>query len=670
MKNVTTQMPSNGRTMRRTGVWIASLLLLVATAGTLAQDTGDNRELLDSVREDLVQMHFDEALAGLEALLGRPGMTQAERAEGLILRAQAHAAFGDFDAVEEDYRAILGIRPAYVPDGSLTPAKAMGRYNKVKAEMIGSIKLELDPSDARIFVDGVEVTPDPAGLVRVLAGPHTLRAERNGHDPLEQVVEVAANKEAPLLFELMPNARTVILRTDQDGVAVKIDGEPVGLTARPSNAVGAGAPAAELVVEDLPLGDHVFELTKECFTPQLLSDALAVDLLNKMPKRYEVVRMTPARSRVTLRDGPDRADVLIDGKKVARLPAETFETCPGARTVAVSLGGRVIWQQTVEMHEGREQTFQVEPRPNLVLVGTEQWPSELAELGKKFNVVGRLDPPKEADLGTRDTWAGLRFPPEVDLAFGVVPARRQGAADRWYLYSPILREVMQIEAAPPELNRPQWNVVTWGFAVVDTAVGGAMRVVRVMAGGPAAKAGLAVGDRIVEVAGRAVEDSGQVEATLKLARLDKPVRLKWLAANGEAAEADLVGNLSPLLVSRLERLDVAMVRAAWAELDANIADPQVVDSALANLGLLFLEHGHHALAVDIWRRVDWGSRAGVGEGTKQYYLGRALEGEGREDDAVTAYRKAAASASTAFTDDGLPIALAARDRLADLGVAN
>ena len=597
-------------------------------------------------------------------------MSQAERAEGLILRAQAHAAFGDFDAVEKDYRAILGVRPAYVPDGSLTPAKAMERYKKVKAEVIGRIKIELDPADARLFVDGIELTPDPDGLVMVLAGPHTLRAERNGHDPLEQVVEVAANKEAALLFELMPNARTVVLRTDVEGVAIKIDGEPVGRTARPSDAVGSGSPAAELVIEDVPLGDHVFELTKECFTPQLLSDTLAVDLLNKTPKRYEIVRMTPAHSRVTMRGGPERADVLVDATKVARLPASTLETCPGVRTLAVSLGDRVIWQRTVELDEGRERTFEIVPRPNLVLVGTEQWPAELAALGETFNLVGRLDRPRDVDLGSKDSWTGLRFPPEVDLAFGIVPARRQGAADRWYLYSPILREVMQIEAAPPGLERPQWSTVTWGFAVVDTVVGGTMRVIRVIAGGPAAKAGLAVGDRIVEVAGRVVEDATQVEATLALARPDKPVQLKWIGATGEQAEADLTGNLSPLLVSRHERLDVAMVRAAWAELDASIADPKVVDSALANLGLLFLEHGHFELAVDIWRRVDWGARAGIGEGTKQYYLGRALEGEGREEDAVAAYRKAAASASTAFTDDGLRIALAARDRLADLGVSD
>jgi hypothetical protein len=657
----------------RHGAGWALLLAVSLTAvvpAAVAQESEDNRQLLDSIREDLVQMHFDEALAGIEALLGRPGMTQAERAEGLILRAQAHAAFGDFDAVEKDYRAILGIRPAYVPDASLTPSKAMDRFNKVRKEMIGRIKVELDPEDARLFVDGVEVMPDADGVLSVLAGPHALRAERSGHDPLEQDVDVAANQEVPLLLELIPNARTVVIRTDQPGVAVRIDGQPVGETARVSDAVGAGAPAAELVVEDVPLGEHVYELTKECFTPQLLSDTLAVDLLNKMPKRYEVVRMSPARSRVALRGGPARGDVLIDRKKVARLPAETIETCPGERTLAVALGGRVIWQQTLVLEEGRERTLEVEPRPNVVLVGTERWPDALSEMGQKFNLVERLDRPDNADLDTPEGWTALRIPSDVDLVFGLVPARRQGAADRWYLYSPILREVTRIEAAPPSSERPEWTRVTWGFDTVDTLVGGTNRVVRVQSGGPAARAGLAPGDRVVEVAGREVENSMQIEATLKLARADKPVRLKWVDPEGQTGEADMTGNVSPLLVARLERVDEAIVRAAWAELDADVGDPQRVDSALANLGLLFLDHGNYALAVDIWRRVDWGSRAGIGEGTKQYYLGRALEGEGREDEAVAAYRKAEASASTAFTDDGPPVALAARDRLADLGVSN
>ena len=89
---------------------------------------------------------------------------------------------------------------------------------------------------------------------------------------------------------------------------------------------------------------------------------------------------------------------------------------------------------------------------------------------------------------------------------------------------------------------------------------------------------------------------------------------------------------------------------------------------MANLGLLLAEFGQSDLAAEVWRRVDWGGRDGVGEGTKQYYLGRLLERSGRDSEAAAAYRRAADSSATAFTDDGPPIALAARDRLVDLGV--
>jgi tetratricopeptide (TPR) repeat protein len=640
--------------------------------GAVLQDearegSADMRDLLDSVRDDLVEMRFDKALAAIEALLGQPGMTQAERGEALVLRAQAHAAFGDFDAVEEDYREILRIRPGYAPEGSLTPTKAMERYNKVKSQMIGRIQLTIDPADAQLFVDGESATPDPTGLLMLLAGTHTLRSERRGHDPLEVVVEVTADKETPVQLELIPNARTVVLRTEPDGVDVTLDGQLIGRTARAEETVGAGAPAAELVVEAVPLGEHVFELRKECFRAERLTDTLAVDLLDRSPKRYQTVRMVPSHSRVVLTGGPSGAEVLIDGSKVAGLPAESIESCPGSREIAVTLRGRVVWMETTDLREADEKTLAVEPRPNVVLVGTEEWSSSLAEFGSGFNIVGRLERPEQADLGAAESWTGLRMPPDVDLVFGVEPSTRQGAADHWYLYSPILREVIEIEAAPPVRERPVWSTVTWGFAVIDTTIGGAGRVVEVIPGGPAEDAGLATGDRVREVAGREVADSQQIRSTLAEVNPDRPIRIKWLTVDGEEREAEITGRVGPLLIPRHERPDVAMVHAAWAELDSVLA-PAQAPAAMANLGLLFAEFGHHELAEDIWRRVDWGNRTGVGEGTKQYYLGRAMEFAGRETEAIAAYKKAAASDSTAFTDDGPPIAPAALDRLADLGV--
>jgi len=109
------------------------------------------------------------------------------------------------------------------------------------------------------------------------------------------------------------------------------------------------------------------------------------------------------------------------------------------------------------------------------------------------------------------------------------------------------------------------------------------------------------------------------------------------------------------------------VRAAWAVVDSTVAtngDP----AALANLALMLGEFDHPDLAAETWRRVRWEDRRGIGAGTASYYLGRALERMGREEEAARAYRAAAESSATTFDDDGPAVAPAARDRLTGLGV--
>jgi hypothetical protein len=62
------------------------------------------REALDAIHRDLIELRFEEALAGVEALLGSNQLSSNDRAEALVLRAQGHVAFGDLKAAEEDYR--------------------------------------------------------------------------------------------------------------------------------------------------------------------------------------------------------------------------------------------------------------------------------------------------------------------------------------------------------------------------------------------------------------------------------------------------------------------------------------------------------------------------------------------------------------------------------------
>jgi len=650
--------------------WAGRFLLVVAATGGAvlhAQPVESTaRARLDGIREQLVAARFENALSSIEALLGEPGLSLAERGEALVLRAQAHVAFGDLDAAAGDYREILKLQPGYEPVASLTPKKALERFAAVRAEMVGRLKLSLDPPTARVAIDGVAVVPDPAGIVYALAGERALRAELAGHDPDDRVVRVEANKEAQVAIQLAPNARTVVLRTEPEDVQVRVDGVDVGTTRRSADAA-PGAPA-ELILEHLPLGEHLFELSRACYASVSLRDVLSVDLLDRSPKRYDTVRLVASRSRLALRGGPPGSEVRLDGAVVAKLPAATLEACPGDHTIEVRSGGRIVWRETVALGGSEESLVEVVSRPNLVLLAGEGAVDSAAAFLAAFTLLERRELPAGFAPARASDWSALGLPKECDLALALVPSSRHGEADAWHLYSPILRTAAALDGPPASAPRPSWTVGTWGFTTADRRAGGTPIVVEVQSGSSAASIGLAPGARIVSIGGRAVPTSAEIRATLAAASVARPLLVEWIDGAGASKGSELIGRAGPKLLVDRGAPSVAILDAAWAHTDS-LVDPEQAATAFANLGLLFLDAGLPDLAEQAWRRVAWGERAGIGEGTKAYYLGVALEAQGKEEAAATLYRQAAASDARAFDDAGPGIAAAARDRLADLGVA-
>jgi hypothetical protein len=266
-----------------------------------------------------------------------------------------------------------------------------------------------------------------------------------------------------------------------------------------------------------------------------------------------------------------------------------------------------------------------------------------------------------ADLARRATWDGLSFSRDTDLV--LAPAEgdaRQGMAAAWWLYSPVLRTLDKIVDAR-EAGSPSWNATVWGLVAVDD---GSPLIVERLAG----MGKPAPGSRLTSIGGRAVANAASVTAALAEAASDRSVAAGWSEPDGTAAEGRLVATESPWLVEHPPAGAADMFRAAWARV-ASESDSPDASSALANLALLFGAHGEHELALRTWRRVTWPERAGIGAGTVAYYTGRELQALGRDREAAEALRHAAASGGTAVSDEGPPIAPAARDRLADLGEA-
>jgi len=654
---------------KRSIVTVVLLLCVGSVGATMQEDvvedssTGDLRSLIAAARDELNELRFEQALSRIEGLLSRPALTADERAELLMLRVDTHVAFGDLDAAEADYTDILKLRPAYAPDKSLTSKKALSRFAKARARIVGTLQLALDPVDAQLSIDGLPVTLTPEQSFALHAGEHQIRAERAGYDAVSETFSIAADQEVELELRLMQNSRSVILYTEPEGVEVLLDDVAVGVTRRPEQ--GGGLAPAQLMLENLPLGEHIYELRKACYRTERMRDNLTVDLLDRSAKRYETIAMTPSSATLALRGGPAGAEVWIDDEAAGRLPGDILRTCPGEREIEIRFGGRTVWRETTTLRESSETPFDIVPRPNAVLLGAERWPAELSEFASGFSTTVLATTARRFDE-VRE-WVAIDLPAGTDLALAVVPSTREGMRDRWYLYSPILRRLLLLETAPDAVERPQWTTTTWGLTVTDSESGGPALLVEVRPQSAAARAGLAVGARILELGGHAVTGAAEVRGALKLARPDRPVAVKWQPFGGASSEGGIQGRVSPSLQNVHPRAEQAFVRAAWAVSDAAVGSAEK-SSALANLALMFAEFDQFALAVETWRRVRWQERLrGVGHGTVQYYLGCALERTGDEQAAIEAYRIAADSEATVFDDDGPRLRLAALDRLADLG---
>jgi hypothetical protein len=220
----------------------ALALALVAASGALAQD-----DPLASARAKLESAAFEDALKSLDAVIAREDVAPEVRVDARVLRAQALVALGDAKKAEVEWGAILEARPGFRPDPASVPAKAMKRFEGVRAAKVGTVRLDLDPRDAALAVDGKPAALDADGTLSVLAGAHTLRAERSGFDPAEATVAVGAGASVDLPLRLSPNARSVLVQSEPAGAEVLLDGQPVGRVAAPA---GGGPPV--LLLSDLP----------------------------------------------------------------------------------------------------------------------------------------------------------------------------------------------------------------------------------------------------------------------------------------------------------------------------------------------------------------------------------------------------------------------------------
>jgi hypothetical protein len=184
--------------------------------------------------------------------------------------------------------------------------------------------------------------------------------------------------------------------------------------------------------------------------------------------------------------------------------------------------------------------------------------------------------------------------------------------------------------------------------------------VRLRAEGPAARAGVRLGERVVAVGGRAVGSAKEAEASLAAASIEGSLELTLEGGTAGTRRVRVDAAVTPLLLPPPAGTAEAALRAAWgaAESAARPDDP----APAADLAIALAAAGQVEAAIERWGGRRWTRRAGIGEGTAAYFLGRALQAAGKDREAAQALARAVASQGTAESDDGPAVGPAAASR--------
>lgn len=176
----------------------------------------------------------------------------------------------------------------------VAPAADEGATPSSLAPTGPSLRIETDPDEAMVFVDGEEAGLTPISIANVAVGRHQVRVTSQGYAPTELSLDVVEGKEpAPLRFVLQPVSARLTVRSDPQGATVRIGGKKEGAT--PLEAFWLAPGSHEVRLELRGFKTFVQKLEAKA------GEAVTVDARLESQKR--AARAAPAPSATPLVEG-------------------------------------------------------------------------------------------------------------------------------------------------------------------------------------------------------------------------------------------------------------------------------------------------------------------------------------------------------------------------------
>ncbi len=633
-------------------------------------------------------------------------------------RASAYFNAGQVPGAADDFRQILLDNPRYALDAESLSPKIVDFFEDRKKQLIGYIAVTTEPAGARVTVNGKYVGITNFFPMEVHTGIARVEVTLVGFEShVDEEMRIEPGEIMTLDLVLNRTSARLPVITDPPGVEILVDGEVVGATA------GALPPdlrsfmpayldptrlSAPFDLASLPLGQHQIELRLDCYesvkfpftaeeardyTAQIikLEDSVGSLAIDSNPSDARVYLDGELRGNTPLNlprvcSGPHRLEVkhetgkYVEDIDVGKDEALSFE-CPIRPTLAV-LGfvgeAGVPARDLADIREKLEGELQNLEVMNLIFADEQIVQRELAPLGLAAFVPALAEEEVAADR-VQELAEKLGTALEVEaFLIGYVPAQRLTKDVVFHLLAvgspePDLYPVNYLdrEALPAfmaELSTPTRLFGSWGgLTAIDTRLMEGPIVLQVEEEGPAARAGIQVGDVIVSVDEKEVARALDILEAVRAAEPGSSVSVS-VQRQGQAQSLSLTVGTTPLEVPLGE--EGFLYNKAIVDLRHRlVVDASVESLALLNIGLCHMQLGDYETALkDYLPRVTLPEGRGISQGTVYYHTGMAYLRLGERAEAVRLFEQALGfEGATLQSNDGPRLAPLVQRRLRELG---
>lgn len=653
----------------------------------------------------------------IDQLAPRQPVTRSAAAQEVLVRALAQRArlrfeLGDSEGADLDLRTLITEAPGYTwpesgTEGAATedaPAAFLARLADLRKDLVGTLRLVIDPPDAAVRIDDrlVEIADPEDPTVPALAGRRRIEVTRPGYTPHQEEVDLRAGRTVERTVLLERTSAIVRLTTRPPKTQVVLDGVVRGVTSGtapegllPQGTVGVYQReefSDELVFPVEQGGPQILEIGKEGFRSYRAE--LYID--DQIDYALPPIVLEESHGVAILQNLPPDVTVRVDGAP-ARIenpgaPSPRLKLSPGVHQLIIERGPTKMFATQLRIADRQTVEVNARLRPGLAMLGVlgddpatpgdlqQALTATLADGGKWTTIdyaaaarpaltthgvdAGRLRAAAQTGDAPGIDWAALQT--ELGRALPglvyvlAVPSNdlTTSETDLWLLPAapgPPRPDRLRVRLDDPEdvrhlkaafnqtlpLRRP-WV----GMLVIDTNAATHPVVAALTPDGPAAAAGVKVGDQVVGVAKITVLDAADFEARIAAAESGETVELALQTANNAPRAASIALGATPTTLGhddadRLDALAFADLRLLAERAEASERWVIELDQAL-----LLLDAGAFTEAARLLRTIRAPKTAtGLGQPAVDYWLGVALlaVGPNFRNDATAAFTRAAAA---------------------------